>query len=108
MCTWAVVETVNFFTRNDSEVFGCSMDKTKAFDLCKFLILFCKMLNKLSHIFFHQFSNVCWHSRISSSFIISNGVGQGKILAGYANCVYCSGRSLGALIEYARKMLVIF
>ena len=90
MCTWAVVETVNYFTRNDSEVFGYSMDKTKAFDLCKFSILFCKMLNKISHIFLriiiyiyvHQFTNVCWNTQISLNFIISNGVGQGKILAG--------------------------
>ena len=55
------------------------------------------MLNKLSHIFLriiifiyvHQFSNVCWNSQTSSSFIISNRVGQGKILAGYPYCFYC-------------------
>ena len=97
MCTWAVVETANYFIRNDSEVFGCSMDKSKAFDLCKFSILFRKMFKKLSHIFLrliifiyvHQFSNISWNSQISSSFTISNGVGQGKILAGYAYCFYC-------------------
>ena len=98
MCTWAVIETVNYFLRNDSEVFGCSMDKSKAFDLCKFSILFRKMLKKnLSLVFLriiifmyvHQFSNVRWNSTVSSSFTISNGVGQGKILAGFAYCFYC-------------------
>ena len=97
MCTWAVVETINYFIRNDSEVFGCSMDKSKAFDLCKFSILFRKMFKKLSHIFLrliifiyvHQFSNISWNFQISSSFTIGNGVGQGKILAGYAYCFYC-------------------
>ena len=98
MCTWAVVETVDYFLRNDSEVFGCSMDKSKAFDLTKFSILFRKMLKaKLStivlrliiYIYISQYCNVRWNNENSSSFLISNGVGQGKILAGYAYCFYC-------------------
>ena len=97
MCSWAVIETVSYFLRNGSEVFGCSMDKSKAFDFCKFSILFRKMFCKISHIFLriiifiyvHQFANVRWNSEVSSSFTISNGVGQGKILAGFAYCFYC-------------------
>ena len=97
MCTWAVTETVSYFLRNQSEVFGCSMDKSKAFDMCKFSILFRKMFGKISHIFLrliifmyvNQFSNVCFNSEVSSSFTITNGVGQGKILAGFAYCFYC-------------------
>ena len=97
MCSWAVVETVNYFLRNGSEVFGCSMDKSKAFDLCKFSVLFRKMMTKISLIFLrliiftyvHQFSNISYNSEVSSSFTISNGVGQGKILAGFAFCFYC-------------------
>ena len=97
MCTWAVTETVDYFLRNGSEVFSCSMDKSKAFDLCKFSILFNKMSFRISHIFLriiifmyvHQFCNIRWNSQISSSFTIANGVGQGKILAGYAFCFYC-------------------
>ena len=33
MCTWTVVETVDYFLRNGGEVYGCMMDMTKAFDL---------------------------------------------------------------------------
>ena len=33
MCTWAVVETVDYYLRNGSEVFSCAMDMTAAFDL---------------------------------------------------------------------------
>ena len=33
MCTWAVVETVDYFLRNGSEVYSCAMDMTAAFDL---------------------------------------------------------------------------
>ena len=66
MCTWAVLETTNYFLENGSDVFGCSMDKSKAFDLCKFSVLFRKMIKNLNLVFLriiifmyiHQFSNV--------------------------------------------------
>ena len=97
MCSWAVIETVSYFMRNGSEVFGCSMDKSKAFDVCKFSILFKKMFKKISPIYLrliifiyvNQFSNVRFGNEVSSSFSISNRVGQGKILAGFAFCFYC-------------------
>ena len=44
MCTWSVVETINYFLRNGSDVFGCCMDMTKAFDLVKHSLLFNKLL----------------------------------------------------------------
>ena len=105
MCTWAVLETVNYFLDNGSEVFACSMDKSKAFDLCQFSVLFRKMLRNLSLVFLrliiymyiHQFCNVLWGSQVSSGFSIKNGVGQGKILAGFAYCYYC--RDLFLLLE---------
>ena len=97
MCSWAVIETVNYFLRNGSDVFGCSMDKSKAFDLCQFSILFRKMMRSISLVFVRliiymyvsQFSNVRWNNETSASFAVSNGVGQGKILAGFAYCFYC-------------------
>jgi hypothetical protein len=97
MCSWALIETVDYFLRHGSSVYGCSMDKTKAFDMCRFSILFTKLYNVLCLIFLriivfmyvHQFCNVRWNNEISSNFAISNGVGQGKILAGFAFCFYC-------------------
>ena len=98
MCTWAVVQTVEYFLRHGSDVFDCSMDKSKAFDLTKFSLLFRKMLAaRLSLIFLrliifvyvNQFCNVKWNNQTSTSFVITNGVGQGKILAGFAYCFYC-------------------
>ena len=56
MCTWAVLETVNYFLDHGSEVFGCSMDKSKAFDLCKVSVLFRKMMKNLRP-FFLSFSD---------------------------------------------------
>ena len=29
MCTWLVIETMDYFTRNRGEVYACSMDMTK-------------------------------------------------------------------------------
>ena len=97
MCSWAVIETISYFLRNGSKVFGCSMDKSKAFDVCKFSVLFYKMSLKLSPIFLRlvifmyimQFSNIRFGGEVSASFTFSNGVGQGKILAGFAYCFYC-------------------
>ena len=44
MCTWAVLETVDFILKNGSKVFTCAMDMTKAFDLPLHSLLFKKML----------------------------------------------------------------
>ena len=46
MCTWAVLETVDYFLKNDSEVFTCAMDMTAAFDLTLHSLLFSKMILK--------------------------------------------------------------
>ena len=79
MCTWAVLETINYFLNNGSDVFGCSMDKYKAFNLCIISIIFCKLMKNLSLIFLclifmyiHQFANVHWGSEVSNNFTIKN------------------------------------
>ena len=33
MCTYAILETIDYFLRNGSKIFACTMDMTKAFDL---------------------------------------------------------------------------
>ena len=47
------------------------------------------VLRLIIYIYISQYCNVRWNNENSSSFLISNGVGQGKILAGYAYCFYC-------------------
>ena len=46
MCTWLVVETIDYFQRNGSEVYACVMDLSKAFDRIKHSDLFWKLLKK--------------------------------------------------------------
>ena len=54
-CTWAAVETINYFMTNGSNVYACLMDMTKAFDLIKHSLLFKKLLDAgLSVIFVRQ------------------------------------------------------
>ena len=45
MCTWLVVETIDYFIRNGGEVFACAMDMTKAFDLVVHSRLLMKLLD---------------------------------------------------------------
>ena len=98
MCTYAVLETVDYFLRNGSEVFMCTMDMTKAFDVTMHSLLFTKMLRAgLSTIFLRlmifiyteQFANVRWNGELSSIFTMHNGVRQGAILSALAYCFYC-------------------
>ena len=46
MCTWLVVESIEYFQRNGSDVYACVMDMSKAFDHVKHSTLFSKLLNK--------------------------------------------------------------
>ena len=98
MCTWAAVETVDYFLKNGSEVFTCATDMSKAFDLTLHSLMFSKMLaaclpailvRLLIHIYMNQVANVRWNGDLSSSFPVRNGCGQGKVLAALAYCLYC-------------------
>ena len=43
MCSWTVIETINYFNNRNSPVFACFVDLTKAFDLVDFAKLFGKL-----------------------------------------------------------------
>ena len=97
MCTWAVVETVSYFLRNGSEVYGCLMDMTKAFDLVKHSLLFRKLMKAglplifirmLLFIYIMQSANVRWNGTVSSMFSLKNGVRQGGVISAILYCFY--------------------
>ena len=89
MCTWSVLETINYFRNRDTPVFLCLMDLTKAFDLVKLSLLFKKLSQKVSPIllrflifsYLNQECVVAWNGVRSSSFTIANGVRQGAVLS---------------------------
>ena len=98
MCTWAALETIDYFMKNGSEVFTCATDMSKAFDLTLHSLMFSKMLDAglsaifvrlLMFVYMHQLANVRWNGELSSVFTVKNGCGQGKVLAAIAYCMYC-------------------
>ena len=97
MCTWSVVETINYFLNNGSDVFSCCMDMTKAFDLVKHSLLFSKLLHAglpfiflrlLMFIYMEQYANVKWNNMFSSMFMLTNGVRQGGVISAILYCFY--------------------
>ena len=97
MCTWAVLETIGYFMRNGSEVYACTMDMTKAFDLLKHSLLFKKLMSSglpaifirlLLFIYMMQTANVKWNGVYSSWFNLSNGVRQGGVISAILYCFY--------------------
>ena len=97
MCTWLVVESINHFSRNGSNVYSCFMDMKKAFDMVKHSILFKKLLEKnippvylrlLLVMYISQTAKVRWKGILSEPFPISNGVKQGAVLSAILFCIY--------------------
>ena len=100
MCTWLVVETIDYFIRNGGDVFACSMDMSKAFDL----VVHSKLLRKLMEasmpaivvrlllvMYLTQYANVRWDGMFSAIFSLKNGCKQGAVLSAIAYCVYVNG-----------------
>ena len=107
MCTWAVLETIDFFLRNKSDVFVCTMDMTKAFDLVRHSLLFQKLIKGglslifvrlLIFIYMLQSANVRWNGDLSDFFTLTNGVKQGGVLSAILYCFYCND-----LFKYLRE-----
>ena len=100
-CTWAALETIDYFLKRGSEVFTIATDMSKAFDLALHSKMFLKMFKAklapilvrlLIYIYRNQEANVLWNSsEKSSNFSIRNGTGQGRVLAAIAYCMYVAG-----------------
>ena len=74
MCTWMVIESISYFTRNGSDVFTCVMDMTKAFDIVRHSLMFKKLLclnfsliftSLLIKMYTLQYANVRWQGKNS-------------------------------------------
>jgi hypothetical protein len=109
-CTWAALETIDYFLKRGSEVFTIATDMSKAFDLALHSKMFMKMfeaklapiyIRLLIYIYRKQEANVLWNStEKSGNFPIRNGMGQGRVLAAIAYCMYVAG--LFTLLEQRR------
>ena len=83
--------------RHGSEVYACTMDMTKAFDLVKHSLLFRKLITSgipaifiriLLYIYMMQSANVKWNGEYSNWFTLCNGVRQGGVLSAILYCYY--------------------
>ena len=96
-CTWLVMEVANYFIRKGSPCLVSLLDCTKAFDTCKFNILFKKLRDKnlpailiraLIFIYQEQVAWVNWGCSKSKQFKIVNGTRQGSVLSPYFFAIY--------------------
>ena len=110
MCSWMVVETISYFSRNGSDIFTCLMDMSKAFDTVQHSVLFktlleqglpCIIVRFLLITYRSQQANVKWCNEVSDFFKIGNGVKQGAVLSAVLYCVYTNG-----LFEELRRLNV--
>ena len=89
-CTWLVSEVIQHMLRGGISPVVTVLDCSKAFDKCKFSILFTRLLDKglppivvrvLSFIYMEQHAWVRWSDVRSSLMTIANGTRQGAILS---------------------------
>ena len=89
-CIFTVKSIIKYYTEQNTPVYTCFLDASKAFDRINHWTLFHKLINcKIPHIivqlliFWYQTQLVCIKCGKSTSdyFSISNGVRQGGILS---------------------------
>ena len=102
-----MVESIEHFRRNDNNIFACSMDMRKAFDMVRHSLLFKKLMSRnipliflrlMLYMYLKQTAQVKWNGKLSEKFTIQNGVKQGAVLSAVLFCLYIDG-----LIKKLRK-----
>ena len=107
-CSWLVQEVVGHYLRNGSHPILTVLDCSKAFDTCKFSIMFAKLLEtglpaivirSMMHVYEEQYAWVKWGEAVSMRFPIINGTRQGAVASPALWCVY-----LDLLIKELREI----
>ena len=89
-CSWLVQEVANHFLRMGTQPIMTLLDCSKAFDTCKFSILFSRLLERgmsvivvrvIIFVYEEQYAWVNWGGSKSCVFSIVNGTRQGSILS---------------------------
>ena len=102
MCIFTVKSILKYYTRQNSPVYTCFLDASKAFDRINHWTLFRKLIDCQVPllivrilIFWYQMQLVCikWGTAVSQYFRISNGVRQGGILSPKLFALYMNGLS---------------
>ena len=97
MCTFMVLETIEYYRSKGSNVHVLLLDASKAFDRVNYIKLFDKLLRKemcpltvrlLMNMYISQKLQVKWNDRLSDKFDVTNGVRQGGILSPLLFSIY--------------------
>ena len=84
-CTYSMLETVNYYNVNKSNVFVRMLDASKAFDRVNYCKLFRELLRRdiapmvlrlLLYMYTSQTLTVKWGHTVSNSFTVRNGVNR--------------------------------
>ena len=97
MCTLVLKEVINYYLNNNSDVYTCFIDATKAFDRIRYDKLFKILINRgvpamalraLLDLYQRQVLRTSWNGKFSRSFSPSNGIRQGGVISPLLFCVY--------------------
>ena len=97
LCSLIVKETVNYYLNNNSQVYSCCVDLTKAFDRIQHDMLFEALIDRnvpavIIRIIFDMYNRqqmrTVWKNCHSRTFKTTNGVRQGGIMSPILFCIY--------------------
>ncbi len=97
MCTLVKKEIVNYYWNNGSNVYGCSIDASKAFDRIRYDRLFQLLIGRglppvivrlLLDMYQRQLSRTFWNNEYGTYFGSINGVRQGGVISPVLFTVY--------------------
>ena len=125
LCTGLIMNVVARYTTNNSAMYGCFLDASKAFDRVNYALLFEKLLNHNLYsvvtktiVSWYTLQQVCirWNTSHSEKFSINNGVRQGVVfhlfsLRSTSMTLFLSLKRLGsdsntALVQYVTQMIL--
>ena len=103
MCIYTVKGVIKYYTRQNSPVYTCFLDASKAFDRISHWTLFKKLIACNTPVlivrilmFWYQRQSICvkWGKRTSEYFSIINGVRQGSVLSPQLFAIYMNDLSV--------------
>ena len=89
-CTWVSKEIVSYYNNNGSDVYGCLLDCSKAFDKIRYDVLCDKLIAKglplsivriIMYMYLNGNAQVRWDGHTSNAFPVNNGVKQGSVIS---------------------------